>query len=88
MQHAYISRTMQLQLHYTKCASVCSSRPNMVSNSKAESLPLSLWAFFRQDPEPMVTWTQPRERQRTTTCMEGTSKYVLISSIIHYKSKY
>ena len=59
----------------------------MVSNSKAESLPLSLWAFFRQDPEPMVTWTQPRERQRTTTCMEGTSKYVLISSIIHYKSK-
>ena len=57
----------------------------MVSNSKAESLPLSLQASFRQDPEPMVTWTQPRERQQTNTCMEDTSKYVLISSIIHYR---
>jgi len=42
----------------------------MVSNSKAESLALYLGASFRQDPEPMITWTQPREGQWTNTCME------------------
>jgi len=44
----------------------------MVSNSKVESLLLSLQASLRQDPEPMVTWTQPRERQWTNTCIKGT----------------
>jgi len=42
----------------------------MVSNSKAESLALYFWASFRQDPEPMITWTQPRKGQWANTCME------------------